>query len=545
MSDPLSTIQPLDPNGIWLFHAPSYQALLGKEELPDPQQSNIDEQLLQHWLSKGCLAGLSPTPRFDTTYYLNANPDVAAAGLPAWLHWCDHGAIEGRLPHPAFPKELLKDRSGPDALRAWIRQIGESPPSLDWLEPLWRSAFNHEPQLSQLRWQNSVLSDQPFRGTRRAVHTTRLRELMPRIQCLILLPGMAIGGAERLASIALRQRAEHYGVEDVLILCTDINDRQAQEWFEGLGNIYWINNDPDLALERNDCSLLLAQIVCGWAPKVVMNFNSGAGWEAMARWGRQMASRSETYSWLFSRIYGEQGEPWSYADQYSRQAIPSLKGILFDNHTFAHELTEHFALPADQAHKFKVIYQPVAQHPAKQPGGTAILWVGRLAPQKRPELLAAVARQLPELRFEVWTPQEFNDEARNWGLDLPNIVSCGGYLNIEDLPLDRYALALFTSAYEGMPNLLLELASYAMPLVASAVGGVNELVRLTTGWSVDTTHGSLKDQAINMVTAIQEVLANPEEARLRGLALQQLVRERHNPNIYWETAQQSSSFFKG
>jgi len=545
MIDPLSTIKPPNPNGIWLFHASSYQSALGKDEAVDSEETDIDQQLLQHWLSKGCMAGLSPNPRFDASYYLNANPDVAAAGLPGWIHWCEFGAEEGRLPHPAFPKELLKDRSGPDALRAWIQQIGESPPALDWLEPLWRAAFSHEPDLGRLQWQDSILSDQPFRGTRRALHTTQLRKLMPHIQCLALLPGMSMGGAERLASIALRYRAEHFGTENTLIICTDLYDRKAQHWFDGLGTIYWINANPDLALERNDCALLLAQIVCGWAPKVVMNFNSGAGWEALARWGRQMASRSETYSWLFSRIYGEKGEPYSYADQYARQAIPSLKGILFDNHTFAKELTENFALPADQALKFKVLYQPVDEHPARKPGGTAILWAGRLAHQKRPELLAAVAGLLPDLQFEVWTPQEFDDEAPNWGLNLPNVVGCGAYLNTEDLPLDRYALALFTSAYEGMPNLLLELASYAMPIVASAVGGVNELVQSTTGWAVNTNQGTLEEQANHMAAAIHQVLADPEAAHLRGLALQQLVRDRHNPSTYWQNGQEYSNFYRG
>jgi len=543
--DPLSTIKPIEPEGIWLFHAPSYQALISKDELSTLVQNDINHQLLEHWLCKGCQAGLSPTPRFDTAYYLMSNPDVAATGLPAWMHWCEYGAEEGRLPHPVFPGELLKDYSGPDALRAWIKQIGDAPPTFDWLEPLWRVAYSHEPELGRLHWQGSRLSDRPFQGTKRGIHTTRIRKLMPRINFLALLPCMAMGGAERLASIALSYRAKNCGTEDLLILCTDLDDRQAKHWFDGLGTVYWVNDDLNLALDQNDCSLLVAQIVCGWGPKAVMNFNSRAGWEAMAKWGRQMSSRSDTYSWLFSRIYGSEGEPSGYADEYGRQAIPSLKAVLFDNQTFANELTEDYALPISQAKKFKTLYQPVDELPAREFSGTAVLWAGRLAAQKRPDLLVAVARLLPELYFEVWTPQVFSKEAPKWDLDLTNIVDCGSYLNVTDLPLERYALAFFTSAYEGMPNLLLELAASAMPVVASAVGGVNELIQLKTGWAVDTNQGTLEEQANHMATAISQVLADPEEARLRGLALQQLVRERHNPNTYWQMAQQYSGFFRG
>ena len=544
MIDLLASVQPPSEEGIWLFHAKSYQAALGKDEILDLREKDIYQELLQHWLNKGCIAGLSPTPRFDVSFYLKTNPDVEAAGIPPWIHWCEHGAEEGRLPHPAFPRELLDGRPGPEAMRAWIEQIGESPPSIDWLEPLWRAALSHEPDLGRLNWQDSLLSNQPFRGTKRALHTTRLRALMPQIQCLALLPGMFVGGAEREASIALRYRAEHFGTEDLLILCTDSDNNQAQDWFNGLGQVYWLNSDPELALDRQESALLVAQIVCGWGPKVVMNFNSGAGWEAMVRWGPQMASRSETYSWLFSRIYGERGEPLGYADQYARQALPWLKSILFDNHTFAKELIDSYLLPSDQAQKLKVLYQPIDQHPPNPPGGTAILWAGRLAAQKRPELLAAAARKLPELRFEVWSPQDFKEEAPNWGLDLPNVFGCGGYLNVDDLPLERYALALFTSAFEGMPNLLLELGACAMPIVASAVGGVPELVQLSTGWAVDTSQGNLEEQADKLVAAIQQVLSNPKEALSRGLALQKLVRKRHNPINYWQTGKQCSSFFR-
>ncbi|MFS6818067.1 glycosyltransferase [Synechococcus lacustris Tous-12m] len=173
-----------------------------------------------------------------------------------------------------------------------------------------------------------------------------------------------------------------------------------------------------------------------------------------------------------------------------------------------------------------------------------MLWAGRLAAQKRPELLAATARKLPELRFEVWTPQDFKEEAPKWGLDLPNVFGCGGYLNVDDLPLERYALVLFTSAFEGLPNLLLELGACAMPIVASAVGGIPELMQLSTGWAVDTSKGNIEEQADKLVAAIQQVLSNPETALSRGLALQKLIRKRHNPINYWQTGKKISSFFR-
>ncbi len=52
-------------------------------------------------------------PLFSLGYYLAAHPDVAAAGVPAWLHYQVFGRVEGRPPHPfvnvAWLREALPD----------------------------------------------------------------------------------------------------------------------------------------------------------------------------------------------------------------------------------------------------------------------------------------------------------------------------------------------------------------------------------------------------------------------------------------------------
>jgi len=45
---------------------------------------------------------LAASGLFDMAWYLARNPDVAAAGLHPLLHYVQHGAQEGRQPHPLF-----------------------------------------------------------------------------------------------------------------------------------------------------------------------------------------------------------------------------------------------------------------------------------------------------------------------------------------------------------------------------------------------------------------------------------------------------------
>ncbi len=56
-----------------------------------------------HYLRTGAFEGLDPGPDFDTSAYLRANPDVAAARMPALAHYLLHGRAEGRRLRPAGP----------------------------------------------------------------------------------------------------------------------------------------------------------------------------------------------------------------------------------------------------------------------------------------------------------------------------------------------------------------------------------------------------------------------------------------------------------
>ncbi len=72
-------------------------------------------------------------------------------------------------------------------------------------------------------------------------------------------------------------------------------------------------------------------------------------------------------------------------------------------------------------------------------------------------------------------------------------------------------LLVLPSLTEGIPNVVLEAFAYRVPVVATAVGGVPELVKHgETGWLVPPRDPSALAQAI------VEALSNPEEARRRA-----------------------------
>jgi GT2 family glycosyltransferase len=63
---------------------------------------------LRHFVLLGDLEGRAPSPEFSGRRYLDRNPDVAAAGVPALAHYLINGKSEGR---PYYPERINIDAS--------------------------------------------------------------------------------------------------------------------------------------------------------------------------------------------------------------------------------------------------------------------------------------------------------------------------------------------------------------------------------------------------------------------------------------------------
>ena len=103
-----------------------------------------------------------------------------------------------------------------------------------------------------------------------------------------------------------------------------------------------------------------------------------------------------------------------------------------------------------------------------------------------------------------------------------NVKVEGKYEAFTDLNLGEADVWLYTSAWDGVPTLLLEVAMTGVPIVGSLVGGTGEVLSEDDAWPIAEI-----DDAEAYVKAIREVLANRTGARDRALALRErLLRER-------------------
>jgi hypothetical protein len=74
---------------------------------------------LSHYLTYGAEELRDPSAVFDTAYYLQQNPDVAASGINPLLHYQEYGWHEGRNPSASFDTNAYLE-SHPDVAKAQL-----------------------------------------------------------------------------------------------------------------------------------------------------------------------------------------------------------------------------------------------------------------------------------------------------------------------------------------------------------------------------------------------------------------------------------------
>lgn len=169
---------------------------------------------------------------------------------------------------------------------------------------------------------------------------------------------------------------------------------------------------------------------------------------------------------------------------------------------------------------------------AAEGAGGYLLFVGRLRIRKGVEVLLEALRELqrriPGAVLRIAGDGEHRDrlEWKTAELELESAVSFLGSCGAARVrTLLRGAAALVVpSIYEGMPLVVLEAMEAGVPVVASRVSGIPEVVvDGETGWLVPP-----EDPAA-LTDALAAVLADPEEARRRGAAGRRRAAELYRP----------------
>lgn len=138
-----------------------------------------------------------------------------------------------------------------------------------------------------------------------------------------------------------------------------------------------------------------------------------------------------------------------------------------------------------------------------------VLWAGRIAPEKLPEVAIQIGQSLRGKAIIDMYGAKDASLAHILNALPDNVAFKGHYDGFASLPIDTYDALLYTSSFDGMPNVLLEAAAAGLPIVASAVGGIPELIK-------NNQNGALVHDIYNpkpYVDAIVDLIDTPSRAK--------------------------------
>ena len=491
--------------------------------------------LVDHYLTGG-RGRPSPDPHFSATAYLARHPHRSNAADP-YVAWLREGRDAGEIADPApgihdlapllglSPREVadrLADRRADLVARLRTGTLGEMVAAAAAIEPLVGQTWAELARPVLLPFSQPAVT-----GQAAAVYSAQAAAAFRRARLVIVANRPRWGGGRRMEghvahALAGNGAGARIEPDDVVVLYTDHGGPTVQNRFPvGVREIDFAELVADL--EPEAAQRALVALLRSFGADAILNVNSRLLYEAMRLHGRALAASERVFLCFFCHEQSPLGAWFGWSLRYFYRTFDEVAGIFTDSEHLADELVRTYRLPAAGRDRLRVLRAPVdpdlpvvREPPAGEGRRPQVFWAGRFVRQKRIDTLLAVARRMPDVDFRVW-----GDGSRLRRLP-PNLILEGRYEQLADIPLAEADAWLYTSAWDGVPSQLLEVAVTGVPIVGTNVGGTGEVLHPDESWRVPHDAG-----ASAYALAIRNVLDDPPAARTRALALRErMLQER-------------------
>lgn len=493
----------------------------------------------------------------DFDAYLEAYPDVKAAGLNPVQHWLNHGIFEKRKLFPDAVVITEQDKIGQLTGRGWRYftwrgisvAVQIATPFKKSLMKQIHSQGRHDPAvlasgalaIEKLRQFNGVdLLD------RDGVNVNRIfGEIGTHSKNILIIPFLCVGGAEKYAS-DLVDGLHMLGQGQTMVVVTESTAQEAHGW-EDLNILAPLRN-AKIIFWRDICGpghsnpSALARLLNVLRPEQLFVINSRLGLDVIARFGRGISQFSKIYCAYFS--LGVLGLGVPYGTRYPRRTQLFSTSIT-DNSAMADSLRRLWdGRVIELQPRVEVAAKPIFQMRlqtrlrsfSQRRGQRRWVWISRVEAFKGTAVLAEIAKILKDDCFDIYGP--VHGTLLDLGLTSPNIKYCGILPDVLTANFAEYDGFLFTSLFEGLPNIVLEMSQQAIPMILADVGGLRGTFDDTSvkfvkhSESVDES-GFNFSNALNIVAALSsDELSNMLEAAYDK------VMHKHAPEVHIEKISQ-------
>lgn len=351
-----------------------------------------------------------------------------------------------------------------------------------------RDAAELEPEIEPYRVETAgSYSPMPWSPTHWGMQLENIYRLIGdgQFSDIVLLPWLRPGGGEKYILQILDAIADIDPSSRFLVVAGE--SAQQHEWMARLPArsvfIDVFNAFPSLNDAERDAMAIRALLAVS-APQARLHIkSSGFAHRLLDSFGPVLSSNFRVAYYRFcDTTYGWDGRNWRgpWGVKVMRQHLPGFwrvvtdcEAIVNDDSAFLGPLPTYNVIYAKCEVEHKVNRERMPQR--------RLLWASRVDAQKRPERLLKIARALKEAGVEV-AIDAYGTAAPD--VDVRSVFSAadikvnyrGGFSSVSDLPLGNYDAFIYTSDFDGLPNILLEMLSSGLPAVAPDVGGIREVV---------------------------------------------------------------------
>ena len=490
---------------------------------------------IRQFLGNGAQARASPEINFSMAAYVARYPEKAdGTERSPYLEWLKRGKAEVASPTrkgpgedgsvlgmpPAELAELLGATRLDVQERLRTGTLGDMFARAAEVEPLIGEVWSATTELTSLRWR-------PRRPSTRSPSSRPARKPLAMHGRGSSWSSPNPVGEGAAGPRATRARpATRIEPQDIVVIYTDKGGTAPAGRFPaGVREIDFAGAAD--GMEREAALRALVELVRSLRGDAVLNINSRVLYEAMATYGKALAASERLFLLLFCNEQLAMGNWVGVPLRFFYRTFDLVDGVLTDSAYLSDWLVDRHQLGSADADRLHVLRAPVdpavtvvpapAPDPERRP---QVFWAGRWDRQKRVDIAVEVARRMPDVEFRMWgeavlTPGHMGQVPDNVRLE-------GRYNHIDELRLSEADVWLYTSAWDGVPSQLLEVAMTGVPIVGSLVGGTGEVLGDDDSWPVREA-----EDPDAYVRAIRDVLADPADARRRSTALRErLLRER-------------------
>lgn len=432
----------------------------------------------------------------DGDAYLEQNPDVKSHKLDPVQHWIDYGLKEGRkFPGIELKRSILKPTSlGHEwCVFDFHREYIALAPSAR-MDNLIVNLILEQGYLDPAIYAPGALC-LPALPSYESSDLLKRNGLNPknfitffkkRSRNIFVIPYLQTGGAEKYVSDIIGCFTSKDN-ESVLIIITDQSEKEAYGWknisiLQNIVNVdvcFWVDlcdgfgkNSPEM----------FGRFLNASRPKRLIVVNSRLGLDTIVKFGRGLSTFTTITSAFFSAGPKQLGIGAPFGVIYPRSILKFSMAITDNSimHNWLKSLYGHingpgiFCIPPcvsiinKEEFKKRVNRRKIKKNATNKKW----LWISRIDKYKGISIISELSIMRPNDLFHIYGPLQDNLVADD--LTRENFLFFPALNNIINCDFSQYDGFIFTSIFEGMPNIVLELSQHAIPLILAEVGGLRD-----------------------------------------------------------------------